>query len=176
MTEANGVNTAVAAVGAMGRHDMSDRADRAEDLFKTGYNCAQSLFASVHDELSIDRDLALRMASSFGGGMGRLREVCGALTGLFMVVGIRYGYIGSDDQEGKTRHYELIQELAGRFKDQFGSILCRDLLELDEQVSEPTPEVRTEAYYQRRPCVMYIRFAAGLLDELENRLSAEQPV
>lgn len=146
---------------------MDTHAARAEKLFREGYNCAQSVFASLQDEMDIDRDAALRIASSFGGGMGRLREVCGALTGLFMAVGIQYGYSDPHDHEAKTKHYQLVQELARRFKDQYGSILCRDLLQLTEQVSDPTPEVRTEAYYQRRPCIEYVRFAASLLDELD---------
>jgi len=91
---------------------MDNHADYAEALFKEGYNCAQSVFASYHTELGIEQDVAMKIASSFGGGMGRLREVCGALTGLFMAAGIKYGYTDPQDQDGKAKHYQLIQDLA----------------------------------------------------------------
>ncbi|NCA98024.1 MAG: C_GCAxxG_C_C family protein [Clostridia bacterium] len=151
---------------------MKTRADRAEALFKSGYNCAQSLIGAFEGEIGIDFETSTRLASSFGGGMGRLREVCGALTGLFMVVGLQSGYSDPQDYEAKTRHYQLVQDLAAQFRDRYGTILCRDLLELEETVSEPVPEMRTEAYYQRRPCAEYIRFAASLLDA---KLKLESP-
>ena len=147
---------------------MKNHADHAEALFKQGYNCAQSVFAAFHDELGLDQDTALKIASSFGGGMGRLREVCGALTGLFMAAGLKYGYADPEDLDGKTIHYQLIQDFARRFSDEYHSILCRDLLQLDEKVSDPQPEARTEAYYQRRPCAEYVRFAASLLEKMMN--------
>jgi C_GCAxxG_C_C family probable redox protein len=147
---------------------MNNRADCAEALFKEGYNCAQAVLASFYDELGLDQDLALRIASSFGGGMGRLREVCGALTGLFMAAGIKYGFNDPHDLDGKSSHYQLVQHFAQSFKDEYHSILCRDLLKLDEIASDPTPEVRTAAYYQKRPCAEYVRFAASLLERMEN--------
>ena len=147
---------------------MNNHADYAEILFRQGYNCAQSVFAAYHDELGIEQDIALKIASSFGGGMGRLREVCGALTGLFMAAGMKYGYTNPDDLDGKARQYQLVQDFAQRFNDEYNSILCRDLLQLDEKVSEPTPEIRTDAYYQRRPCAEYVRFAASLLEQMVN--------
>jgi len=143
---------------------METHADRAEALFKTGYNCAQSMIGAFEGEIGIDFETSMRLASSFGGGMGRLREVCGALTGLFMVVGLQSGYSDPQDHEAKTRHYQLVQDLASQFRDRFGTLLCRDLLELEETISEPIPEKRTDEYYQRRPCAEYIRFAASLLD------------
>jgi len=145
---------------------MNPQAENAEALFCQGYNCAQSVFAAFHNDMGIDRETALRMMSSFGGGMGRLREVCGALTGLFAAIGILYGYSDPDDHDSKTSHYQLVQELAKRFKDEFGSILCRDLLQLEETISDPTPEIRTPAYYEKRPCAEYVHFGASLLDSL----------
>jgi C_GCAxxG_C_C family probable redox protein len=155
---------------------MNDQADYAEALFKQGFNCAQSVFAAFHDDLGIEQDIALRIASSFGGGMGRLREVCGALTGLFMAAGIKYGYLDPNDLDGKTRHYQLVQDFAQRFSDEYHSILCRDLLQLDEKISEPTPEVRTAAYYHRRPCAEYVRFAAGLLEKMPQLEETQQSI
>lgn len=146
---------------------MNNHGDQAEVLFKAGYNCAQSVLGAFAGELGIDFDTSMKIASSFGGGMGRLREVCGALTGLFMVVGLKNGYLDPNDHEAKTAHYQLVQNLARQFREQYGSILCRDLLQLEEQVSAPAPEIRTEGYYQRRPCAEYVRFAASLLDDIE---------
>jgi C_GCAxxG_C_C family probable redox protein len=147
--------------------EMNFRAENAEKLFCQGYNCAQAVFWAFHDVTEgLNQETALRMMSSFGGGMGRLREVCGALTGLFAAVGILYGYSDPDDRESKAEHYRLIQELANRFKDEFGSILCRDLLDLEETTSDPIPDPRTQAYYQTRPCAGYIRFGAALLESL----------
>jgi C_GCAxxG_C_C family probable redox protein len=147
--------------------------NQAETLFNSGCNCAQSVFLACTDERGIDQDLAMKLASSFGGGMGRLREVCGALTGLFMAVGVQYGSDDPSDQEAKTLLYQLIQDLAGQFRREFGSLLCRDLLQLNEPVSDPTPELRTPDYYARRPCAEYVRFAAGLMDQLAQAPTSE---
>ena len=146
---------------------MSERADLAVECFEQGYNCAQAVVAASAGDMGMEQEQILRLASSFGGGMGRLREVCGAMTGLFMVAGARYGYSDIDDKEAKTRHYQLIQDLAAQFREQFGSIICRDLLLPDDAGTDPTPSDRTQEYYQRRPCADYVRFAAALLDKLE---------
>ncbi|MDD2458117.1 MAG: C-GCAxxG-C-C family protein [Eubacteriales bacterium] len=154
---------------------MMSHADRAEALFKSGYNCAQSMIGAFEGEIGIDFETSIRLAASFGGGMGRLREVCGALTGLFMVIGLQSGYSDPEDHEAKTRHYQRVQDLAAQFRDRFGTLLCRDLLELEESISEPVPEKRTEEYYQRRPCAQYIRFAASLLDTMPEPQSQPEP-
>lgn len=146
---------------------MSTRAERAECLFKAGYNCAQAVFVACLDEQDLDQESAVKIAASFGGGMGRLREVCGALTGLFMAVGLKEGYTDMNDREAKTAHYQLIQNLGLQFKGEYGSLLCRDLLILDEKVSDPQPEVRTESYYAKRPCAEYVKYAASLFDQME---------
>ena len=91
---------------------MNNHGGQAEALFNSGYNCAQSVIGAFHGELGIDFDTSVKLASSFGGGMGRLREVCGALTGLFMVVGLKNGYLDPDDHEAKTAHYQMVQDLA----------------------------------------------------------------
>jgi len=144
---------------------MINRSERAEALFKEGYNCAQAVFAAYHDAIGLDFETAVKLASSFGGGMGRLREVCGALTGIFMIAGLKYGYTDPQDLEAKKAHYQRIQDLAKRFREEYGSILCRDIVPPESASTDPTPEPRTEAYYQRRSCADYVRFAAGLLDE-----------
>ena len=97
--------------------------------------------------------------------MGRLREVCGAVSGMFMVAGILYGYDSPNDREAKTRHYERIQELAGEFEKYNGSIVCRTLLGLDQQKEKPVPEKRTEEYYKKRPCVELTGMAAAIMEK-----------
>lgn len=129
-----------------------------------GYNCAQSVFASFCDLTGMDMELALKLSSSFGGGIGRLREVCGALSGMLMAAGILYGYSIPGDYDLKSEHYRLVQELAGRFREDCGSILCRELLGLDG-ASDPVSPVRTNEFYTTRPCPKIIPAAAKILDD-----------
>lgn len=145
---------------------MNSHAPRAKELFEKGYNCSQSVFAAFCDEIGLDMDTALMLSSSFGGGMGRLREVCGAVTGMFMIVGLKYGYTSPQDDAGKAEHYKLIQSLALRFKERNGSYICRELLGLSEDADDPTPDARTESYYQLRPCAVLVANAAEMIDEL----------
>ncbi len=151
---------------------MTERSERAVGLFLQGYNCAQSVFASFHDAAGMDFKTALKLSSSFGAGMGRLREVCGALSAVFMIAGIRYGYTSPSDAEAKTEHYKLIQSLAEKFKAENKSIICRDLLGLGAGPDSPVPDERTAAYYKDRPCLKMIAFAA----ELAETLMAERDV
>ncbi len=136
--------------------------EKAKKLFREGYNCAQSVLCAFADKLDIDILVAKKLASSFGGGMGRLREVCGAVTGMFMVVGMLYGYDDPLDRQLKTAHYTLIQELAKDFIAECDSIVCRELLHLDKKLEHPLPEERTAAYYKKRPCVELVGIAAAL--------------
>jgi len=136
----------------------------AEDNFKSGCNCAQAVMSTYADELGIDQSTALKLSSSFGGGMGRLREVCGAVSGMFMVAGLKYGYDDLKDPDAKKSHYELIQKLAKEFKEQNGSIVCRELLSLLSGADVPSPEQRTEKYYKKRPCAELCKCACDILD------------
>jgi C_GCAxxG_C_C family probable redox protein len=144
---------------------LENHSELTKELFIKGYNCSQSVFAAFCDETGMDLETALKLSSSFGGGMGRLREVCGAVTGIFMVVGMVYGYSDPEDSEAKAEHYELIQTLAAKFREENGSIICRELLELPEGPDSPVPEERTEAYYARRPCSELVEHAAEILEE-----------
>lgn len=144
---------------------MKSHQERAAELFKEGYNCSQSVFAAYSEELGMDFETALKLSASFGGGMGRLREVCGAVSGMFMVVGLKSGYSSPTDDAAKANHYKLIQELAQKFKEQNGSIICRNLLGLSKPEGSPVPEARTENYYKKRPCVELVKSAAKILDE-----------
>ena len=147
----------------------STHAVKAMALFKEGYNCSQAVclaFADVYSEkYAIEESTVLKLSSSFGGGMGRLREVCGAVTGMFIVAGILYGYDAPDADEEKKAHYGRIQKLAHDFEVQSGSIICRDLLGLTQKRDEPVPEKRTESYYQKRPCVEKVGQAAAILEQ-----------
>ena len=134
----------------------------AKELFEEGYNCSQAVFCAHCEELGISFETGLKLSSSFGGGMGRLREVCGALSGLFMLIGLKNGYITPNDDSLKAEHYAKIQEMAGFFEAEFGSILCRDLLDLKVKKDLPTPTRRDENFYKTRPCAMFIEFADEL--------------
>lgn len=145
--------------------ENSVHAIKAMELFKEGFNCAQSVFLAFDDYYEMERSMALRLSSSFGGGMGRLREVCGAVSGMFMVAGVLYGYDAPDAYEEKTAHYERIQELAHSFQEQNGSIVCRELLGLNKKEDSPIPEKRTETYYKKRPCVQMVGMAAAIMEQ-----------
>ena len=138
--------------------------DIAVENFKKGYNCAQSVFLAFAKDIGFDDRTALKLSSSFGGGMGRLREVCGAVSSMFAIAGLKDGYTSPNDDEAKAKHYALIQSLAEEFKTKHGTIICRELLDLPEGADEPTPSERTEQYYQERPCENFIRTAAEIIE------------
>ena len=138
---------------------------KAEELFLRGYNCSQAVFCAFADDLGIDFETALKLSSSFGGGMGRLREVCGAVSAMFMIAGLKYGYTTPNNDEIKGEHYSRIQELAARFKEKHGTIICRELLGLDVKQDNPIPSKRTEQYYKDRPCEDIIRDASEIIAE-----------
>ena len=144
--------------------------EKAVKNFLAGYNCAQSVFLAFAEDLGLDADFALRLASSFGGGMGRLREVCGGVSGILMAAGLLYGYTSPADDEAKAAHYALVQELAGAFRRENGSIICRELLGR-KGPETPVPEKRTAAYYAQRPCARFVGSAAAILE----RYMAQHP-
>ena len=147
-----------------------DRGEKAAELFLQGYNCAQAVAIAFCDMTGLEPKFAAKMASSFGGGMGRMREVCGAVSGMLMVAGLLYGYDGPDEGEAKMEHYKLVQELAGQFREKAGSIVCREILK--NPPSDPVPSPRTEEYYRQRPCVRMVYTAANILEQY----IAEHPV
>ena len=144
---------------------MGIYSEKAVKNFKSGYNCAQSVFLAFSEDLGFDRETALKLSSSFGGGMGRLREVCGAVTSMFAIAGLKKGYTSPNDDDAKAHHYKLIQDLAEKFKSEYKTIICRDLLELPEGADSPIPSARTNEYYQTRPCENFIRLAAKIVEE-----------
>lgn len=144
---------------------MTDHSEKAMYLFKQGYNCSQSVVLAFCDKIGLDEETALKMSSSFGGGMGRLREVCGAVTGMFMVAGMLYGYSDPKDNKTKTEHYKLIQMLANEFREENGFIICRELLGLGAGADKPVPELRTQEYYKKRPCAELVGCAAKIMEK-----------
>lgn len=135
---------------------------KAEMLFRQGYNCAQAVLLAFCDELDMDKETAARLASSFGGGIGRMREVCGAVSGMCMAAGLCKGYSRPGDIGGKKRHYALIQKMVNEFKEKNSSFICRELLGLSDGASAPTPSPRTEQYYRKRPCAELVGIAAEI--------------
>ena len=150
------------------------RREAAMANFMKGYNCSQSIVLAFADLLDIDEKSLLKMSSSFGGGMGRLREVCGSVSGMFMVAGLLYGYDGPETGQVKADHYARIQELAHRFEEQHGSIVCRELLGLNVRHDVPVPEARTTEYYKKRPCPEIIGDAAEILEQFIKENSGKE--
>lgn len=144
---------------------MENRAEYGENLFKSGCTCAQAVVCAYADVLGLDRTTLLKLSGGFGGGMGRLREVCGAVSGMFMVAGLLYGSDKVGDREAKSAHYKLIQNLAAKFRENNGSIVCRELLGLTRPEGTYVPEERTPEYYKKRPCAGYVRQAIEILEE-----------
>ena len=140
-----------------------DHREKAAQLFLQGYNCAQAMMVAYCDVTGLTPDFAARMASSFGGGMGRMREVCGAVSGMLMVLSILYGYDTPGDDVSKKALYTQVQELAGKFRQEVGSIVCREILK--NPPSDPNPSPRTEEYYRQRPCARMVLTAARILEE-----------
>lgn len=143
---------------------MKEHGAIAERLFREGYNCAQAVLIAFCDETGLDEKAAAMIASSFGGGLGRLREVCGTVSAAAMVLGMLRGYADPTDREAKKAHYQLVREFAERFKKQNGSIICRDLLSGVTDSKGGDPEARTPDYYEKRPCPKLARCAAQILD------------
>ena len=144
------------------------RADCARQNFMDGYNCSQSVvmaFADLVEAAGLDVSAVCRLASPFGGGMGRLREVCGCVSGSLMVLGLVSGYADPTDYAAKRELYAEVQELAAESRRENGSIVCRELLGLGKGPDDPTPERRSDAYYRKRPCPELCATAARILAE-----------
>ncbi len=138
-----------------------DHSMLAAQLFVGGYNCAQSVAAAFSDVTGLTPEQSAKMVSAFGGGMGRMREVCGAVSGMFFVLGTLYGY-DKPDPEAQKAIYASVQTLAEAFRQQAGSIICREILK--NPPTDPKPSPRTAEYYKERPCTRLVVIAAQLLD------------
>lgn len=172
---------------------METRKEKAIRLFKEGYNCSQAVFVAYADKYGIDEDTALRLSASFGGGMGRMREVCGAVSGMFMVAGLETGATDGKDIEGKKANYDMVQKMAEVYRKENGSIICKELLGLvpmstdnaqaflsteqsltkengtevkAAEFTDTQPEARTENYYKKRPCVELVGQACDIIESV----------
>lgn len=142
-----------------------NRPENAKELFESGCNCCQAVFCAFLDEINMNKDDAMRLSAGFGGGFGRLREVCGAVSGMTMVLSNKFASTDPNDKEKKAALYALIQQAAGDFKTENGSIVCRELLGLAEKSSAPVPEERTKEYYKKRPCAELVKCAAQIAEK-----------
>lgn len=147
-----------------------DHREKAAELFVNGCNCAQAVAVAFCDVTGMDPRAAAKLSSSFGGGMGRMREVCGAVSGMMTVLGLLYGYSQAGNDALKKAHYQNVQALAGAFREQCGSIICREILK--NPPSDPNPTPRTPEFYKTRPCARMVAAAAGILD----RFIEEHPI
>ncbi|MDH6356588.1 C-GCAxxG-C-C family protein [Parabacteroides sp. PF5-9] len=135
---------------------IEDRVQKAIDYFESGYNCAQSVFLAYHDLFDLDMETAKKMTVSFGGGIGRLRETCGTTSGMAMLAGFRYPVIDTTDKNARTLNYAIVQKMVGLFKEKYGTINCKSLLQSLKTDTNPEPSPRTPEYYTRRPCGKFI--------------------
>ena len=147
---------------------MENKSEKAKQYFLSGANCAQAVLAAFAPECGLDEKTALKLASGFGGGIAKMREVCGAVSGMVLAADAMAGYTDLDNPAAKDAHYALIQRLAGAFRQETGSIICRELLIDTETTPGGEPEARTKEYYERRPCICYVEDAARLIAEALN--------
>ncbi len=152
---------------------MESRKEKAMELFSQGYNCSQSVVLAYADVLGLDWEQAAKLSASFGGGLGRLRHVCGSVSGMAMVAGMLTATSDPTDREKKQKNYEVVQQLAEEFEKRNGSIICRELLGLDDDKKNAvgadyqtgaTPEPRTKEYYKKRPCKELVGEACEILE------------
>jgi len=147
----------------MDKNELEKRTEQALTYFNDGYNCSQAVFMAYSDLYDMDKELAAKISSSFGGGMGRLREVCGAVTGMFMVLGLHYPATDVKDKAAKTTNYAAVQRTAAEFKQEMGSFICADLLNIKRAPENPTPSERNVKYHALRPCDRCVAMAAEIL-------------
>lgn len=142
------------------------KGDIAKQNFMNGYNCSQAVLLAFCEDFGLEKETALKISEPFGGGMGRMREVCGTVTGMFMVIGLAMGNDNSKDNTTKKNVYKSVQELAEKFKQDNGSIICRELLGIQKANKESyVPSERTTEYYKKRPCPELCKYAADILEE-----------
>ena len=147
----------------MSENELNKRVDCAVSFFESGYNCSQAVFMAYSDMYGIETETAAKLATSFGGGMGRLREVCGAVSGMFLVLGLHYPFTNTKDKTSKDINYKAVQRTANEFKSIMGSYICADLLKIKHAPELPESAERNEAYYNMRPCTRCVASAAKIV-------------
>lgn len=146
--------------------DTRFRVQRAVNLFESGYNCAQSVFAAYADLFGMDTQTALRLACPMGAGVGRMREVCGTVSAMALLSGLKSGNTDPADSEAKAASYEIVRKMSDAFREESGSILCRELLGMTGREDSAVPAERTKEYYASRPCTGLVARAAGIVEEM----------
>ena len=156
----------------MKEFDIEERVKIAVQNFESGYNCAQSVFLAYSDVFELNLEMAKKMSVSFGGGVGRMREVCGTVSAMAMLAGFKYPVLDQHDQEARTKNYAMVQKMSDLFKEKHGTIICRSLLPAAEaSQTAPQPSARTAEYYAKRPCSKYVEDAARIAGRmLKNEL------
>ncbi len=145
---------------------MTERVQKAQDLFMQGYNCSQAVFAAYADLFGIDEKTALKLSSGLGAGCGRQRELCGAVSGAAMIIGLKFGSANSTDRQTKALCYEKVREHSALFKEKNPSIVCRELLGTGNKNESALPEERNSEYYKKRPCVQIVIDSAEALEKI----------
>lgn len=153
---------------------MESRKEKAMELFSSGYNCSQAVVLAYADVLGLDWDQAAKMSASFGGGLARLRHVCGTVSGMSMVAGMLTASADPKNIDQKKENYEMVQRLAKEFETRNGTIICRELLGLGtekasvgkEYLTGSTPEPRTKEYYEKRPCRQLVGQVCEIMEEI----------
>lgn len=145
---------------------MQSRVDQAVHTFESGYGCAQSVFVTYADLFGIDRETALKLASPMGGGIGRMREVCGTVSAMALLAGLKEGNTDPSDEEGREKIYLLVREMSDSFRRENGTIICRELLGIKGREQSAKPGKRTQEYYESRPCSRLVACAAKIIEEM----------
>ena len=146
--------------------EIEERVEQAVQNFEAGFNCAQSVFLAYSDVFELDLEMAKRMTVSFGGGVGRMREICGTVSAMAMLAGFKYPVIDMTDQQARTRNYAIVQKMSEIFKSKHQTIICRELMPDSETQSTPAPSIRTTDYYKRRPCSKCVADAARIAGQM----------
>lgn len=153
-----------------------DKANLARAYFERGYNCAQSVAAAFSQEMGMEEDTVLGLASSFGGGMAGLRQMCGAVSGMFLVMGHLRGHYPPDDRKAKQAHYAMLRDMASQLETQYGSLICAELLQRNDIQPKPDPSERNDVYYAKRPCSRYVEACARIIaQELQGMDNVDGP-
>lgn len=150
--------------GGIWEEAMESRVEKAVGLFESGFNCAQSVFGAYAELFGMDMETALKLSCPMGGGMGRMREVCGTVSAMSMLSGLKEGNTDPENEAAKKAAYELVRRMASDFRQENGSIVCRELLGIDGMETSAAPSVRTRQYYASRPCTELVRSAARIVE------------
>lgn len=144
---------------------MCNKSDLAMHCFNNGFNCAQAVFTTYCEELGLDTEIALKISGAFGGGMGHIGETCGAVTGAFMLIGLKYGKSKVDDNNAKEKTYALVQEFNKVFKADFGSVKCKELIKYDISIDEEMQKAREEGVF-KSVCPLLVKRAVEIIEEI----------